>query len=31
MNVAKALGVTLIGFARKWRMNIYSFPERILI
>ncbi|MBS7655494.1 formate dehydrogenase accessory sulfurtransferase FdhD [Candidatus Bathyarchaeota archaeon] len=31
INVAKALGVTLIGFARKWRMNIYSFPERILI
>jgi FdhD protein len=31
VNAARILGVTLIGFARKLRMNIYSFPERILI
>jgi len=31
VNVARILGVTLIGFARKLRMNIYSFPERILL
>lgn len=27
--VAKSVGLTLIGFAREERMNIYSFPERI--
>ncbi|MBS7657586.1 MAG: formate dehydrogenase accessory sulfurtransferase FdhD [Candidatus Bathyarchaeia archaeon] len=31
VNAARILGVTLIGFARKLRMNIYSFPERILL
>ena len=31
VNAARILGITLIGFARKSRMNIYSFPERILI
>jgi len=28
--IAKDAGVTLIGFVRGNRMNIYSFPERIL-
>ncbi len=28
--VAKKAGLTLIGFARGNRMNIYTFPERIL-
>lgn len=28
--LAKNLGLTLIGFARGNRMNIYTFPERIL-
>ncbi len=28
--VAKSIGLTLIGFAREERMNVYSFPERIL-
>lgn len=28
--VAKDAGLTLIGFARGRRMNIYNFPERIL-
>lgn len=28
--LAKNLGITLIGFARGNRMNIYTFPERIL-
>ncbi len=31
INAARILGVTLIGFVRKSRMNIYSFPERVLI
>jgi|YelNatPaOPRAMG01_1025707.scaffolds.fasta_scaffold43114_2 formate dehydrogenase accessory protein FdhD len=31
INAARILGVTLIGFIRKLRMNIYSFPERVLI
>jgi len=28
--VAKEAGLTLIGFARGRRMNVYTFPERIL-
>jgi FdhD protein len=28
--VAKDVGLTLIGFVRRRRMNIYNFPERIL-
>lgn len=28
--IAKDAGTTLIGFARGKRMNVYSFPERIL-
>jgi FdhD protein len=28
--VAKSVGLTLIGFARGKRMNVYNFPERIL-
>lgn len=28
--IAKDAGITLIGFARGKRMNVYSFPERIL-
>lgn len=28
---AKKTGVTLIGFARGQRMNIYSFPERVIL
>ena len=31
INVAKQVGVTLIGFVRGQRMNIYTFPERIII
>jgi FdhD protein len=30
VDVAKSSHVTLIGFVRGWRMNIYAFPERIL-
>lgn len=30
ITVAKAVGLTLIGFARGRHMNIYNFPERIL-
>jgi FdhD protein len=30
ITVAKDVGLTLIGFARGRRMNIYTFPERIL-
>jgi formate dehydrogenase accessory protein FdhD len=29
--VAKEAGITLIGFVRGNRMNIYSFPERIAV
>lgn len=31
VRVAQAFGLTLIGFARGGRMNVYSFPERIKI
>jgi len=31
IDVAKQAGVTLIGFVRGQRMNIYTFPERIII
>lgn len=31
VRVAQAFGLTLIGFARAGRMNVYSFPERIKI
>lgn len=30
ITIAKDVGLTLIGFVRGKRMNIYSFPERIL-
>jgi len=30
ITVAKNVGLTLIGFARGRRMNIYNFPERVL-
>ena len=29
VNMARKLGITLIGFARGKRMNVYSFPVRI--
>jgi FdhD protein len=31
VNLAKDVGLTLIGFVRGKRMNIYTFPERISI
>ncbi|MFX1562792.1 MAG: formate dehydrogenase accessory sulfurtransferase FdhD, partial [Promethearchaeota archaeon] len=31
IELAEAAGVTLIGFVRGLRMNIYTHPERILI
>lgn len=31
VEVAKKTGVTIIGFVRGQRMNIYSYPERIVI
>lgn len=31
VEVARQAGVTLIGFVRGQRMNIYTFPERIII
>jgi len=31
IEVAKKTGITLIGFVRGKRLNIYSYPERILI
>jgi FdhD protein len=30
ISIAEDVGLTLIGFARGRRMNIYNFPERIL-
>jgi FdhD protein len=30
IGIAKDVGITLIGFVRGKRMNVYSFPERIL-
>ena len=29
IELAQKIGVTLVGFARKERMNIYTHPERI--
>jgi formate dehydrogenase accessory protein FdhD len=31
IRVAKDTGLTLVGFARGKRMNIYTFPQRILL
>ncbi len=31
VEVAKRTGLTLIGFVRGFRMNVFTFPERILI
>lgn len=31
LKIAEELGITVIGFARENRMNIYTHPERILI
>ena len=31
IRIAKDTGLTLIGFVRGKRMNVYSFPERILV
>ena len=31
IKIAKDTGLTLIGFVRGRRMNVYSFPERILV
>lgn len=31
VELAGQLGITVIGFARGYRMNIYSIPERIII
>jgi FdhD protein len=31
LDLAEELGITVIGFARKERMNIYTYPERIII
>lgn len=31
LNLAKELGITVIGFARQERMNLYTHPERIII
>ncbi len=30
VNLARRLGITVVGFARRERMNIYSHPERII-
>jgi FdhD protein len=30
LNLAEELGITVIGFARENRMNIYTYPERII-
>jgi FdhD protein len=29
LDVAQLTGVTLVGFVRDKRMNVYTFPERI--
>jgi FdhD protein len=31
IKVAKRIGVTLIGFVRGPRMNVFSFPERVIV
>lgn len=31
LDLAKELGITVIGFARQERMNLYTHPERIII
>jgi len=31
LDVAKVTGVTLVGFVRNNRMNVYSYPERIKV
>ncbi|MCR6546889.1 formate dehydrogenase accessory sulfurtransferase FdhD [Dehalobacterium formicoaceticum] len=31
INLAEELGITVIGFARNKRMNVYTHPERILV
>jgi formate dehydrogenase accessory protein FdhD len=30
IEIASAAGLTLVGFVRGKRMNVYTFPERIL-
>lgn len=31
VEIALAEGITLIGFARNGRMNVYTYPERVLV